>query len=690
MSRFKQDNLFYAAVLLTVVALVYLVASAVGDGLGPGRPAMIVMALAVGAALLALAGWHVLRRNALGLIEAERAAREAAQREVQAREAELEKVARERSQVEQEKQQVEAALGQKQGEAEQLRSQRDELDRLTDEKQSEVEELQAKRARLSDVNSMIREWNRQLRSRIAELQKENGPLADPGDVPAMVLQLATTLLEGEKGLLLSRQDGDGDSDLDLLAAQGFENDPEHSDIAQRFAREVIDQDTTIREDQVPEGKSAADKEIENLVAIPIYVQDEFSGVVVCANREGGFEEFDDEVLLALGDHTGAILNNARLRGDLRNSYIATIRLIADALEAKDPFLRDHSDEVSAYVAAVGQRLGLEGREREELLFGSLLHDVGKLGISERILLKPASLTPEERSVIELHPRIGYRLVQQVPALQNIAPAILHHHERFDGSGYPQGLRGEQIPLQARIIAVADSFSAMTSDRPYRKAMSVEEACAELERCAGEQFDPEVVRVFIEEVRRRPPGSEGVNELAVALADAELEVRRGEDEPILGYDSYAVTDNLTLLYSHRYFHEMAKAEAQRATLQSIPFSIVMVELSEIDRVNKENGYAAGDEQIRKTAAAVQRAAARCSGFACRYSGRRLALIAPRVDEREGGRLASEIAAELEGDPVVRIGVCEWRQGDDVHAMVARAETELQQDALSPAPAPTTAI
>ncbi len=183
----------------------------------------------------------------------------------------------------------------------------------------------------------------------------------------------------------------------------------------------------------------------------------------------GFESLDDDVLLAVGDHAGAVLQNARLHGDLRSAYLSTIRVLAGAIELKDPGLRGHSDAVSEYVLAVADRLEFEPRRREALIFASLLHDVGKLGISERILLKPGSLTDEERSVIELHPRIGYQLVRQVPALEEIAPAVLHHHERFDGNGYPGHLRGETIPLEARIIAVADAFSAMTSNRPYSEA-----------------------------------------------------------------------------------------------------------------------------------------------------------------------------------------------------------------------------
>jgi HD-GYP domain-containing protein (c-di-GMP phosphodiesterase class II) len=149
------------------------------------------------------------------------------------------------------------------------------------------------------------------------------------------------------------------------------------------------------------------------------------------------------------------------------------------------------------VAAVARRLGIDARGREDLVFASLLHDVGKVGISGRILRKPGPLTPAERAAVERHPRLGASLVSHVPELAEFAPAVLHHHERWDGDGYPAQLRGEAIPLEARLIGVADAFAAMLADRPYRPARSLEEACAELERCAGTQFDPTVVPVFLE-------------------------------------------------------------------------------------------------------------------------------------------------------------------------------------------------
>ena len=370
-----------------------------------------------------------------------------------------------------------------------------------------------------------------------------------------------------------------------------------------------------------------------------------------------------------------MLQNARLRGELRGSYLATVSVLADAMEAKDPFLRSHSDEVSTYVAAVADRLGLDHRRREELIFGSLLHDIGKIGISERILLKQVELTPEERRIIELHSRIGYQLAQQVPTLRPIAPAILYHHEHFDGSGYPSGLRGEEIPLEARIICVADAFCAMTSDRTYRERLSAEDACVELERNAGTQFDPQIVRIFVEEVRRRPLKMDASSDSA-ALEDPELGVWRDGNEPVLGYGTLAILDNLTMLHTRRHFHEVAAAEAQRAAVQGRGFAVILVELSEIASLNRQEGYAAGDRAIQAVARAVQRAAARYGSTACRYGGRRLGSRNPEADELIAGRLAAELKADLSGSQVVSTAVAAWEPGDTGDDVVERAHVRLK--------------
>jgi diguanylate cyclase (GGDEF)-like protein len=512
----------------------------------------------------------------------------------------------------------------------------------------QAERARARTARERDVNA-------ELRQKIAELQSEHGALGQWRDVPTLVLQTAVSLTDSEKGVLLAR---DGDGDLDVAAHSGFDDDPRLDELAERFGGEALARDETLREDR--------------LLAIPIYVRDEFNGVIVCV--DGEFDELEDEVLLALGDHAGAILQNARLHRELRGSYLATVTMLAEAIQAKDPFLRGHSEEVSAYVAAVAERLSMDGGSRERLVFGSLLHDVGKIGISERILHKPARLTPEEFAIVQLHPRIGYRLLEQVPALRPIAPAILHHHERYDGGGYPTGLRGEQIPLEARIVAVADAFSAMTADRPYRARMPLEEACTELEANAGTQFDPEIVRIFVEEVRKAPP--DGADPLSAALDDAELQVHRASDEPVLGSGALALTDSLTLLYSHRHLHEAAAAESERARLQTDSFVIVLASLDSVPEVNVARGYAEGDALLRRGARALGSVAVRCGGTAAREGGIVLGLLVAGARVADEDALASEVGGALreEADDV-RVAAVRSRPGESGDEVIARAHAAL---------------
>jgi diguanylate cyclase (GGDEF)-like protein len=608
-------------------------------------------------------------------LEAERARH--AQAEEAARAQHASELEAERSRLTAELEAVRAQL------TDQVRERDDLLAQLRDqvsEHAAALEMAKDRAQRFSRRDERERDANRQLREQIAELQSQNGTLGDWQNIRELVLRMAMTLVEAEKGLLLTRDaDGDGEIDetLELVAAEGFDGDAANSELAQRFGHETLERDKIIRED-TPEDEpqsdaSHADREIDNLVAIPIYIRDRFGGVVVCANRPDGFEELDDEVLLALGDQAGAALQNQRLHDELRRSYISTIRMLAEAIQAKDPFLRGHSEEVSDYVAAVAERLGLDGRAREQLIVGSLLHDVGKIGISERILHKPAKLTQEEFAVIQLHPRIGYRLIEQVPALRPIAAAILHHHERYDGGGYPTGLVGEQIPLEARIVCVADAFSAMTADRPYRARMALDDACEELQRHAGTQFDPEIVRIFVEEVQCRPP--EHSDALANALDDAELQVHRQPDEPVLGAGAVALTDSVTLLYGHRYLHEIAAAEAERAAIQDRAFSILLVHIDEVEHVNEVDGYAAGDAHLRSCARALSRLAVRLGATACREGGLTLGLLVPASRDTDADVLAAEAREALRECGAMRLAVETWRPGDTGDAVIDRARVSL---------------
>jgi ribonuclease P protein subunit RPR2 len=188
---------------------------------------------------------------------------------------------------------------------------------------------------------------------------------------------------------------------------------------------------------------------------------------------------------------------------LQQTYLATMTSLAQVIEAKDRTTRGHLDRTQAYGLALANRIDPELVRTPTLGYGFFLHDIGKVGIPEPILCKEGPLTIDEWDVMRTHPTIGAQIVEPIAFLSDAVDLIRHHHERFDGSGYPDGLEGEKIPLAARIFSVADSFDAMTSDRPYRGALALEPALAEIESGAGTQFDPEVVREFVEMIRVGP-------------------------------------------------------------------------------------------------------------------------------------------------------------------------------------------
>ena len=185
---------------------------------------------------------------------------------------------------------------------------------------------------------------------------------------------------------------------------------------------------------------------------------------------------------------------------LEKAYMESIETLRYTVEAKDPYTKGHSDRVAQYSLLIGKKMGLSEEEQNKLLIGGLFHDIGKIGVPDTILRKTDKLTDEEYSEIKNHPSIGAHILAPATIFQEIIPIVKHHHEKFDGRGYPSQLKGEDIPLYARIAAVADTFDAMTSKRPYRDALPVETVIAEVERCKGTQFDPQIADIFLDILR----------------------------------------------------------------------------------------------------------------------------------------------------------------------------------------------
>jgi HD-GYP domain-containing protein (c-di-GMP phosphodiesterase class II) len=197
----------------------------------------------------------------------------------------------------------------------------------------------------------------------------------------------------------------------------------------------------------------------------------------------------------------------RYIGDLQRSaeenrqlFIGTVKALAAAIDGKDPYTRGHSERVSRFSMAIAQRLGLPDDEIEKIRISALLHDVGKIAIDDKILKKPAALTDEEYEIMKGHPQKGFKIMSQIPAMKEFLPGMYMHHEMVNGQGYPQGLKGDEIPLMGKIVAVADTFDAMTTDRPYQKAFKFDDALARIESFVGTRYDPAVVAALSEACR----------------------------------------------------------------------------------------------------------------------------------------------------------------------------------------------
>jgi len=183
---------------------------------------------------------------------------------------------------------------------------------------------------------------------------------------------------------------------------------------------------------------------------------------------------------------------------LKKTHLDSVKVLAGAIDAKDPYTRGHSDRVRKMSMRIGMKLSFNEERLENLVFGALLHDIGKIGVRDEVLQKKGQLTPEEYQYVQQHPLIGVKIVEGIDFFKDKISMIRNHHEHYDGSGYPDGLMGEVIQLEARIIAVSDAFDAMTSLRPHRKAMPVEDVLLEMGKGKGKQFDPQVLEIFLNE------------------------------------------------------------------------------------------------------------------------------------------------------------------------------------------------
>jgi putative nucleotidyltransferase with HDIG domain len=268
--------------------------------------------------------------------------------------------------------------------------------------------------------------------------------------------------------------------------------------------ELIDR-STIDDDDLRQLFAAS--KTGSVLVVPLRIHDTMGMIMLCrSDTKATFTSEDRDFVITLANQAAAFLENRMLIENLRDSYIATVRALAEAIDAKDSYTRGHSTRVAQYAVAIAHEMGLTEKDIEGLETAAYLHDVGKIGISDQILLKPDRLTLEELETVKSHPIISARILAPIKFPWEIIPIVSQHHERYSGDGYPQQLKESEIHIGARILIVADAFEAMTSDRPYRPALSRQAAIDELKKERGAQFDPMVVDTFIAILEREKSNS----------------------------------------------------------------------------------------------------------------------------------------------------------------------------------------
>lgn len=362
-----------------------------------------------------------------------------------------------------------------------------------------------------DIDFDDRLWHEQETDFVFKLHEQLSSAFEPNKVAQYIVETVHKFLYIDKTILLLL-DKDG-QEFRLGYSEGLEDD-----IAKNFVLKKTEGISGfVIKEQRPLIVDDLDKEYylkkinkedylkKSFVGIPLLFQNEALGVLyVCEKKpESVFSKRDIAFLINVGKGATIALQNVRLYEQIQKDYLKTMTALAAAIDARDHYTQWHSENVARYSLAIAQNMKFPTSRLEILRRAALLHDIGKIGISDAILLNSKGLSQEEFKEIELHPEIGERIVKSLPFLEEVSILIRHHHERCDGSGYPDKIKKDKIELGARILAVADSFDAIISDRTYHKALLPSEAIEILRKQKGTKFDPEVVDSFLEILEDNP-------------------------------------------------------------------------------------------------------------------------------------------------------------------------------------------
>ncbi|RJQ50998.1 MAG: HD domain-containing protein [Actinobacteria bacterium] len=358
------------------------------------------------------------------------------------------------------------------------------------------------------MTSSLREQTAALTKRLVELyafydmSKALGRTLDLDELLDTVLDSALKVLRADCGYVML---ADRETDELVLKARRGPAGPisKPEEVSESIGRWVLQEGKPLLfgEGKYRDSGLEAGETPKSAICVPLKVKDNVIGVITVSSQSAELQFTDENVRLlsSLAGNAAVAIENAQLFKSLEEAYMGTVKALAAAIDAKDSYTQGHSTQVAHYVLMLAEEMGLCEEDKKAVETAAYLHDIGKIGVRDEILLKPGRLSLNEMNEIRHHSMISANILAPVPFPWQVTPIVRHHHERWDGSGYPAGLKGHEIPLLARMLAVADAFDAMTSKRPYRKKKSIAEGIAELKACAGTHFDPELVPAFIKAV-----------------------------------------------------------------------------------------------------------------------------------------------------------------------------------------------
>lgn len=345
----------------------------------------------------------------------------------------------------------------------------------------------------------IQEGERRLKMFQEMAKTTTSSLGEKGSLDFIVSRIAQAV---KAELCILREFDKESGTLKLAATYGLEEDIRNPDIFE-FDLKLAEEAIASSEPLLIQGKEdSSTDEKASVMCSTLRIKGEVIGTisvrgkVALTPREALFTKEDADLFATLSYEATVAVKNAQLYREVQKLFLDAVASLAATIDAKDPYTEHHSERVALCSVAIAEELGLPQKDKEALKLTATLHDIGKIGVPESVLKKPGKLTDEEYNEMKLHPVKGARIMKHIGQLQPIIPGMRHHHERYDGRGYPDGLTGESIPLIGRIIAVADTYDAMTSARPYRGACTPEYACQEIKKNMGTQFDPRVAEAFL--------------------------------------------------------------------------------------------------------------------------------------------------------------------------------------------------